>query len=35
MTYFGNPVIYNWLRWLVFSGDFKGSLSWGGDMTVH
>lgn len=27
--------MYNWLRWLVFSGDFKGSLSWGGDTTIH
>lgn len=27
--------MHNWLRWLVFSGDFKGSLSGGGDTTIH
>lgn len=27
--------MYNWLRWVAFSGDFKGSLSWGGDTTIH
>lgn len=30
-----STVMYNWQHWQVFSGDFKGSLSWGGDRTIH
>lgn len=27
--------MYNWQHWRVFSSDFKGSLSGGGDRTIH
>lgn len=30
-----STIMYNWQHWWVFSGDFKGSLSWGGDRTIH